>query len=129
MDLPVRRASFISPIRSAKANGLVHSNHSDFNITPLDPFFTLWSAMARTSRSGVSIGADECVDACTALQGLTTGPAYQLFEEDRKGRIKEGLLADFVILSGDPLEAGIAAVRDLEVLETTKEGVTVYRKQ
>ena len=128
-NMGAERAAFISPVRSAKAAGLVHSNHSDFNVTPLDPFYILWSAMARSSRTGVVIGPQERVDIYTALQGLTTGPAYQLFEEDRKGRIKAGLLADFVILSGDPVEAGVEGVRDLEVLETIKEGVTVYAKQ
>jgi len=121
------KADFISPIKAAKKKGLVFSNHTDFNVTPLDPFFVMWTAMARESRSGEIIGLDQKVDAYTALQGLTTGPAWQLFEENRKGMIKEGLLADFVILSGDPITAGVENIRDLEVLETIKEGKTIYR--
>lgn len=121
------KAAFISPIRAAKAKGLVFSNHTDFNVTPLNPFLVLWTAMARQSRSGRLIGPDQRVDAYTALQGLTTGPAWQLFEEDRKGKIKAGLLADLVILSGDPLKAEVGKIRDLRVLETIKEGKTVYR--
>ena len=60
------------------------------------------------------------------MQGLTTGPAWQLFEEDRKGMIKEGLLADFVILSADPVKADVGSIRDIKVLETIKEGQTIY---
>src|SRR3546814_5707186 len=65
--------------------------------------FMLWSSMTRVSPTGVVSGASERVDAYAALQALTTGPAWQAFEEDRKGRIKSGLLADFVILDRNPL--------------------------
>jgi predicted amidohydrolase YtcJ len=123
------KADFISPVKAAKDKGLVYSNHTDFNVTPLDPFFVIWTAMARESRSGEVIGPDQRVDAYTALQGLTTGPAWQLFEEDRKGKIKEGLLADFVILSENPLETGVDGIRDIEVLETVKKGTTIYKAQ
>ena len=119
-------AAFISPIAAAKAKGLVFSNHTDFTVTPLNPFFVIWTAMARQTRSGVVLGPDQRVDAYTALQGLTTGPAWQLFEENRKGRIREGLLADFVILTGDPLKTEVGKIRDLRVVETIKEGTTIY---
>jgi predicted amidohydrolase YtcJ len=122
------KAAFISPIKAAKAKGIVFSNHTDFNVTPLDPFFVLWTAMARQSRSGAIIGPDQRVDAYTALQGLTTGPAWQLFEENRKGMIKEGLLADFVILSADPVKTGVDKIRDIMVLETIKEGRTIFTR-
>lgn len=124
----LKQASFISPMKSAKANGLVVSNHTDFNVTPLNPLFVMWSAMARETRSGVILGETERVDAYTALQALTTGPAYQLFEEERKGKLKAGLLADFVILDNNPLKVSLAEVRDIKVLETIKEGRTVYPK-
>ena len=121
-------ANFISPVKSATDLGIRYSNHSDFNVTPLDPFFIMWTAMARESRSGKILGMDERVDAYTALQGLTTGPAWQLFEENRKGMIREGLLADFVILSSDPLQATVDEIRNIEVVETIKEGETIYLK-
>lgn len=121
------KAAFISPMRSAIGKGLVVSNHTDFPVTPLDPFFVLWSSMARTTRSGVALGEDERLDAYSALQALTTGAAHQVFEEDRKGRIAEGLLADFVVLSADPLTVPLTDVRAIKVLETIKEGVSIYR--
>lgn len=120
------KAYFISPVKSAKKAGLIYSNHTDFNVTPLDPFFVMWSAMTRVSKNGEVVGPDEKVDAYTALQGMTTGPAWQLFEENRKGMIKEGLLADLVILSANPLKTEVSTLRDLKVLETIKEGNTVF---
>ncbi len=121
-------AFFISPVKAATEKGIVYSNHTDFNVTPLDPFWVLWSAMARESRNGVIIGPDQRVDAYTALQGLTTGPAWQVFEENRKGKIKEGLLADFVIIKNNPLKQKVDDIRDNEVLATIKEGKVVYKK-
>jgi predicted amidohydrolase YtcJ len=85
--------------------------------------------MARETRSGEVLGPDQRVDAYTALQGLTTGPAWQLFEENRKGMIKEGLLADFVILSADPVKTEVNRIRDIEVLETIKEDKTIFRAE
>lgn len=123
------RAAFISPVKAAKAKGIVFSNHTDFNVTPLDPFFVIWTAMARKSRTCQVIGPEQRVDAYTALQGLTTGAAWQLFEENRKGKIKEGLLADFVILSADPVKTDVGKIRDIKLLETIKKGKTIYPAQ
>jgi len=121
-------AFFISPVKAATEKGIVYSNHTDFNVTPLDPFWVLWSAMARESREGVIIGPDQRVDAYTALQGLTTGPAWQVFEENRKGKIKEGMLADFVVIKNNPLKQKVTEIKDNEVLATIKEGNVVYKK-
>ncbi|MEI6896734.1 MAG: amidohydrolase [Psychromonas sp.] len=121
-------ANFISPMKAAKEAGLIISNHSDFYVTPLDPFFIIWTAMARESRSGNLIGAEQRVDAYTALQALTTGPAFQFFEETRKGKIKVGMLADFVIIENNPLKQNVADIRDNAVVMTIKEGQVVYRQ-
>jgi predicted amidohydrolase YtcJ len=119
-------AFFISPMKAAKEAGIVMSNHTDYNVTPLNPFWVMWSAMARESRSGVILGSDQRVDAYTALQALTTGPAWQIFEENRKGKIREGLLADFVILKNNPLKQKISEIKDNKVLATIKEGKAIY---
>jgi len=60
------------------------------------------------------------------LQALTTGPAYQFFEENRKGMLKKGLLADFVILKNNPLKQDVNNIKDNQVLTTIKEGKVVY---
>lgn len=122
------KAAFISPMRAAMDKGLVVSNHTDFTVTPLDPFFLMWTSIARETRTGVTLGGDQRLDAYAALQALTSGAAHQVFEEHRKGRIAEGLLADFVVLSRDPIDVPIAEFRDIEVLETIKEGTSVFKK-
>lgn len=122
------KASFISPIKAAVDKGLIYSNHSDFNVTPLDPFFILWTATTRKTREGVILGEEQRVDMYTALQGLTTGPAYQVFEEERKGKIKVGFLADYVILDKDPMRITGDEIKGIQVIETIKNGKVVYSK-
>ena len=121
-----KAAEFISPMKAAKTAGLITSNHSDFNVTPLNAFFNMWTAMARETRAGIILGEDQRVDAYTALQALTTGPAYQFFEENRKGMLKEGMLADFVIIKNNPLKQHLNNIKDNKVLVTIKEGKTVW---
>src|SRR3546814_15340683 len=74
-NFPDEVVDFISPFRSARAAGLIPSNHSDFSVPPLDTRFMLWTSMARVSPTGVVSGPDERIDAYAALQAPTTGPA------------------------------------------------------
>ena len=127
-NFPKEVVDFISPLKSARAAGLIPSNHSDYSVTPLDTRFMLWSSMARVSPTGVISGAGERLGAYEGLQALTTGPAWQAFEENRKGRIKAGLLADFVILDKNPLTTPVDAIRAIKVLETVKEGESVWKR-
>ena len=126
-NFPDEVVDFISPFAASRAAGLVPSNHSDYPVTPLDTRTQLWTAMARLSRSGVVSGEGQREDAYQALQALTTGPAWQAFEEDRRGRIKVGLMADFVVLDRNPLTTPTEAIRDIRVLATIKEGRTVWQ--
>lgn len=125
-NIGLEKASFISPIKSATSKGIIYSNHTDFNVTPLNPFFVLTTAMERETRSGKILGASERVDIYTALQGLTTGPAWQVFEENSKGRIKKGFRASFVILSSDPMRTELEFLNNVQVIETIKDGNTIY---
>lgn len=126
-NFPKAVVDFISPMQAALKAGLHPSNHSDAPVTPLDPFTQLWSSMARTSLTGQVNGADQRLSSYQALQMLTTGPAWQVFEENRKGRIKPGLLADFVVLDKNPLTTPIDQMRTIRVLETVKEGQSIWR--
>lgn len=126
-NFPDEVVNFISPFAASRAAGLIPSNHSDYPVTPLDTRAQLWSAMSRASRTGVVSGESQREDAYRALQALTTGPAWQVFEEGRRGRIKPDLLADFVVLDRNPLETPIDQIRAIKVLETVKEGETIWQ--
>jgi hypothetical protein len=129
VNLGPQRADFISPMASAFARGLRCSNHADFSVTPMEPMRLMWSSMVRTSRKGVVLGPDERIDNWNALKSLTIEAAWQIFEEKTKGSFEVGKLADMVILDADPLTAKPEQFLDIAVLETLKEGKTVYRKE
>ena len=62
-----------------------------------------------------------------ALNSYTVDGAYASFEENQKGDIKEGMLADFDILGENPFEVESNAISDIPVLETWVNGICVYR--
>ncbi len=121
-------AAFISPMAAAMDAGLKATNHTDFNVTPLNPFFMLWSSMARTTRSGYVLGPDQRIDAYRGLQALTINPAWEYREESRRGSIASGKLADFVVITADPMKTPVDQIRDIKVVETIKGGKTIYRR-
>jgi predicted amidohydrolase YtcJ len=127
-NLGEERAYSLSPMKTARALGLRMTNHSDFLVTPLDPLFILWTAVNRTSRSGKVIGSGERVSVLDGLKALTIDGAHQYFEEGRKGSIEEGKLADLVILTANPTKVDAAAIREIKVAETIKEGKTVFQR-
>ena len=127
-NLGQERAYFLSPMKTARALGLRMTNHSDFLVTPLNPMFILWTAVNRTSRSGQVIGPDERVSVLDGLKALTIDGAHQYFEESRKGSIEVSKLADLVILTANPLKVDAAAIKDIRVVETIKEGKRVFQE-
>jgi len=120
------RANFMSPMKSAAEKGIIFSNHTDFNVTPLDPMMTIWTAVARESRSGKIIGKNQRISAYEALKALTIYPAWQYKEESTKGSLEVGKLADLVILSANPLSVETSAIRNIKVEATYKEGKPVF---
>lgn len=127
-NLGKERAFFLSPIASAEKLGLKYTNHSDATVTPINPLFTVWTAVNRVSRSGKVIGPDERATPYQALKAITRYAAYEFFEEDRKGSLTQGKLADFVILDKNPLRIDPKKIKEIQVLQTIKEGNTVYKR-
>ncbi len=126
-NLGEERADFSSPMKTARELGLRMTNHSDFPGTPLDTMLVLWSSVNRVARSGQTIGSDERISVLDGLKALTLDGAYQYFEDDRKGSIEVGKLADFVILSANPTKVNPMTINDIKIAETIKEGKTVFR--
>lgn len=121
------RAAGISPLRSAIDRGLRFTVHDDTPVTPVDPLQLIWVSTNRLTRSGQVLGPEERVPPEVALRALTADAAWQNFEEDIKGTIEPGKLADFVILSDNPLSVDPETILEIEVLETIVGGETVYR--
>ncbi len=121
-------AQQISPMRSALERGMIATSHTDAPVALPNLMRVVWATVNRTSRSGKVMGADERVTPMEALKAITLWGAYQHFEEGSKGSIEPGKLADLVVLSANPLTVEPDAIKDIKVLETIKEGETVYRQ-
>ena len=119
-------ADNISPTGWCVARGMKFSTHHDAPVAFPDSMRVLDATVTRRSRSGDIIGPAQRVDVMTALKAMTIWPAWQHFEEDTKGSLEVGKLADFVILDKNPLEVDSENLDQIKVVETIKEGVTVF---
>lgn len=119
-------AENISPTGWVIKRGMMFSSHHDAPVAFPDSMRVLDATVTRRSRSNDIIGPAQRVDVMTALKAMTIWPAYQHFEEETKGSIETGKLADLVILSADPTAVDPETLDQLKVLETIKEGETVY---
>ena len=121
------RANRISPTQSALKRGMMFTSHHDAPVVLPNGLRVLWSTVNRRTRSGKVLGEDQRVTVMDGLKSLTLWAAYQHFEEETKGSIEVGKLADFVVLSDNPLTTDPLKLIDIKVLETIKEGQTVYK--
>lgn len=128
-NLGKERAFKISPVKTTVNLGeITYTLHQDTPVILPDMVFTIWCAVNRITKSGVIIGPDERVTTIEALKAVTINAAYQYFEENIKGSIKEGKLADLIILDKNPLKVDKMDIKDIKVIETIKEGKVLYKK-
>lgn len=120
------QAMYMSPMRDAIDAGLRPTNHTDAVVAPLDQMFMLWSATNRVSRAGVEIGPEQRVTPLEGLKAMTLWAAEQYGEQASKGSLETGKLADLVILDKNPLKVDKMAIKDIKVLQTIKEGKSIY---
>jgi predicted amidohydrolase YtcJ len=104
---------------------------SDFPVEDINPLFGFHSAVARQDAKNFPKGGFQMENAISrpdALRGMTTWAAHAGFEEKRKGQIKPGMLADFVVLDTDLLTAPNEKLRGAQVLQTWIGGEKVFVK-
>jgi predicted amidohydrolase YtcJ len=123
------QAARISPMRSILNTGLHATSHTDAPVALPNLMQVVWATVNRTSRSGTVIGPDERVTPYEAMKMITLWGAEQFGEQATKGSIKEGKLADLVVLSDNPLTVDPAKINQVQVLETIKEGKTVWARE
>lgn len=121
-------AQQISPIRTALDKGLMVNSHTDAPVALPNLMQVMWATVNRVSRSGKVIGAGERLTPIEALKAITLWGAYEHFEEETKGSIEVGKLADLAILDANPLTVDPMTINQIRVMETIKEGETVYKR-
>jgi len=122
------RAYRISPAVSALNRGMIFTEHHDAPVATASSIMILHTAVNRTSRSGDIIGPDQRISPYIALKTLTEWSAYQYFEEDTKGTLEAGKLADLVILDKNPLKIPPEEIINIQVMETIKQGNTIFKR-
>jgi predicted amidohydrolase YtcJ len=121
-------AQRISPIRSALNKGLRVNSHTDAPVAFPNMMMILWTTVNRVSRSGAVMGPEERLTPYEALKCITIWGAAMFFEEDRKGTLAPGKLADLVVLDRNPLKVDPMTIKDIRVMQTIKEGRTIYAR-
>ena len=109
--------------------GIPYTFSHDAPVSPQPWVLALVDAgVNRRTPSGLVIGPQERVTPYQALKAVTAHAAWQIKEERSKGTLAVGKLADLVILERNPLQVDPTTIKDIAVLETIKEGRTIYRR-
>lgn len=117
------RARRMSPAGDALRRHIPFTLHNDTYVTPIDPLLLVWAAVNRITPEGRDLGrAEQGVPVLEALKAVTIHAARQGFEEDCKGSIEAGKLADFVVLAENPCTVEPMHIRDIAVQATIVGG-------
>jgi len=117
-----KRARWLYPLRTLMNNGIRVIGGSDCPMEPLNPLVAMQAAVDREYFPEEQISIDE------ALQMYTVNAAVASCEQENKGSIKEGKLADIIVLSGDPLTTSTSEIGKIEVTMTIVDGKIVFQK-
>ena len=120
------RGNRISPVKAAMDRGLPYNFHQDCPVTKPEMLHTVWCAVNRITKNGLCIGPENRIDVYDALIGVTNGGAYSYFEENTKGILAAGAVADMVILDKDPTAVPTMEIKDIKVIKTFKDGEVVF---
>lgn len=124
------RSRDLYPMKTLLKEGFRFSIGSDGpGYWPVNPLRDAWACVTHKTEKGNVVSPQERITLQEALRLVTIDAAWVAFEEDMKGSIEPGKLADMVVLSKDPFSAPIDEVRDLEVDMTVLDGEVVYRRR
>ncbi len=122
------RGSNLAPTGWALKRGMIFTSHHDAPVAFPDSMRVLDATVNRVTRRGQVLGPDHRVSPLVGLKAQTIWAAYQNFEEKSKGSIEVGKLADLVLLDQNPMTIDPLKISGIKVLETIKEGKTVYSR-
>ena len=124
--LSASQLQWLYRIKSFLDNGLIVAGSSDCPVVPDNPLVGIYAAVTRQAESGQQLSPRECISASQTLTMYTVGAAYASFEEDTKGSITQGKLADMVILNSDPIKSPPKRIKDIQVEMTIIGGKVVW---
>jgi predicted amidohydrolase YtcJ len=124
-----QRSAGCYPMARWQRRGLRPAMSSDTPVSDVNPFVNLYAALARTTLGGEVLGAEERLTLAEALSAYTENGAYACGVDDRLGTLEPGKVADIAVLNGDPFQAGVADLKDVEADLTLLAGRVVFDRQ
>lgn len=126
--VPGNQQPDLYPIGSLRRAGIGVAAASDSPIVDANPLSGIYSAVTRMAETGKLLRAEEGISPLQALELYTLGSAMSAFEEKTKGTLSPGKLADFVVLSDNPLTVPEETIKDIGVEMTIIGGEVVYER-
>ncbi|WP_103107504.1 amidohydrolase [Brevibacillus reuszeri] len=120
------RVNHMYPVRDFIDNGIIAAGSSDCPVTHYNPLLGIHVAVNRMSGSGQAVGANQRITVMEAIKLYTWNGAYASFEENIKGSIEVGKLADLVVLSERILETAKDRIKEIQVDMTVIGGKLEY---
>ncbi len=117
------------PLATLLRKGVIVAGSSDFPMAPPDPLAGICAAVTRQAETGEVLLPQEGVTAEQALRLFTQNGARSAFEEQEKGSLTPGKLADLVVLSGDPLALREEEIKDIKVMMTIINGKVAWERE
>ena len=124
----VERTEWVTPVRTYLDAGIPVSLGTDSPVVPYPPLWVLYHFITRDTISAGVMGEDQKISREEALRAMTLGNAELMFEEDIKGSLEPGKLADLVVLSDDILTCAPERIRDMDVMMTMVGGEFVFER-
>ena len=122
------RAAWVTPVRAYLDHGLVVSAGTDSPVVPYPPLWVFYHFVTRDTISGGVLGPDQKISRREALRLETINNAYMTFEENIKGSIEPGKVADLVVLPDDIMTVQAKSLESMNVLMTIVGGKIVYQR-
>lgn len=123
------RVDLMFPLKTYLEEGITVALGSDSPVIEVDPMIGVYSAMRREDkRSGVVAGECQCIGLMDALRMYTINGAYVSCEEDIKGSLEPGKLADMIVLSENILETPVENIKSVKTDMTMIDGKILYRR-
>jgi hypothetical protein len=120
--LDPERADNMVRIADIEKAGIPFSYHSDMPMAPGQPLFLMWSGVNRITNDGNLRAPDQRASRLGALRAVTIEAAYSLQLEQDVGSIEPGKLANFTVLSDNPVTGDPLKIKDIDVWGTVLEG-------
>lgn len=125
------RIKYTYPFRSFLDNKVLLCFGSDWTVAPLNPLLGIYAAVTRRTLDDKNPDGwipEQKISVEEAIKCYTINNAYAAFEENVKGSIEVGKLADFVVLSDDILTIDPIKIKDVKVEMTVFDGNIIYKK-